>query len=66
LSNPDGTFDGVVTASVQLSYFEQLFKNVTLGPDGSITLSHMDGTVLMRWPFKEQFIGLNFRRARLC
>lgn len=65
LSNPDGSFDGIVTASVQLSYFEQLFKNVTLGPEGSITLSHMDGTVLMRWPFKEQYIGLNLSRAKL-
>ena len=65
LSNPDGTFDGVVTASVQLSYFEQLFKNVTLGPEGSITLSHMDGTVLMRWPFKEEYIGISLRGAKL-
>ena len=65
LSNPDGTFDGVVTASVELSYFEQLLKNVKLGPDGSITLSHIDGTVLMRWPFKEKYIGLNLPRAKL-
>ena len=65
ISNPDGSFDGVVTASLQLSYFEQLFKNVTLGPASSITLSHMDGTLLMRWPFINKYIGLDLGRTKL-
>ena len=50
---------------MQLSYFAQLFKNVKLGPEGSITPSHMDGTVLMRWPFKEKYIGINLGRTKL-
>jgi diguanylate cyclase (GGDEF)-like protein len=65
LSRPDGAFDGVVVATLRLSYFEDIFKKVALGPDGSITLSRSDGFVLMRWPFSEEYLGLNLGRAKL-
>jgi len=65
LSHPDGSFGGVAVASLRLSYFEQLFKNIALGPDGTVTLSRTDGIVLMRWPFKEEFIGLDLHSAKI-
>jgi hypothetical protein len=65
LLHPDGSFAGVAVATLQLSYFEKLFKNILLGPDGSITLSRLDGIVLMRWPFKEEYLGLDLSRAKL-
>jgi len=43
LSSSDGSFSGVVLASLRLSYFQQLFKNSALGPNGNITLSNIDG-----------------------
>ena len=65
LSYPDGSFAGVVMAGLRLSYFQQLFKSVALGPNSSITLLKSDGTVLMRWPYKEEFIGFDLSKAKL-
>jgi diguanylate cyclase (GGDEF)-like protein len=65
LSHPDGSFAGVVVGGLRLSYFEQLFKTVSLGADDTITLSSVDGTLLMRWPYHEGFIGRDLRGAQL-
>jgi len=65
LSSSDGSFSGVVLASLRLSYFQQLFKNSALGPNGNITLANIDSTVLMRWPYKQDLIGLNRSKATL-
>jgi diguanylate cyclase (GGDEF)-like protein len=63
LSNPDGSFAGVVVGSLKLSYFENLFKNAALGPNGNISLFHDDGTVIMRWPGPSGFVGRSFKSA---
>jgi diguanylate cyclase (GGDEF)-like protein len=65
LSRPDGSFAGVVVGGLRLSYFAQLFKTVSLGPDDTMTLSSTDGTLLMRWPYQEEFIGRNLKAAEL-
>ena len=65
LSHPDGSFAGIAIASLRLSYFENLFRNIALGPNSNITLSRKDGIVLMRWPFKEEYIGLDLHSAKL-
>ena len=65
LSRPDGSFAGVVVGGLRLSYFQELFKNISLGPNDNITLSSTDGTLLMRWPDKEAFIGRNLQGADL-
>jgi hypothetical protein len=42
LSHPDGSFAGVVVGGLRLSYFQELFKNISLGPNDNITLSSTD------------------------
>ena len=65
LSNPDGSFGGVVLSAMLQDYFESAFKDSSLGPGGSVTLVRSDGIVLMRWPYREDFIGSNIKRAAL-
>jgi hypothetical protein len=65
LSNPDGSFAGVVAGSVRLSYFQQLFKDASLGGNGNITLSRMDGALLMRWPYQESMLGRDLKGGEL-
>lgn len=65
MSRPDGSFAGVVVAKLRLSYFETLFANATLGDGGNITLASTDGTLIMRWPYKADLIGRNFRSSKL-
>ncbi|HEY4141823.1 MAG TPA: diguanylate cyclase [Pseudolabrys sp.] len=65
LSHADGSFAGVAVATLRLSYFEEMFKKISLGVDGSITLVRSDGIVLMRWPAPEEYIGSDLGRAKL-
>jgi signal transduction histidine kinase len=50
MSYPDGTFAGVVAASLRLNYVHDLFSQLNVGSQGSIALLRDDGTVLMRLP----------------
>ncbi len=59
LSNPDGSFAGVVGGVIQLEYFRQLFEAVGIRNDGTITLLSDDGTILMRHPSAPDLIGRN-------
>lgn len=63
LSAPDGSFAGVVSGTLRLSYFRDLFKRLKLGADDSITLMRDDGTVLMRDPYAENITGINLRNS---
>jgi diguanylate cyclase (GGDEF)-like protein len=65
LSHPDGTFAGVVLTAMLQDHFQALFKDVSLGPNGTVTLARTDGIVLMRWPFRQDFIGSSIKRAEL-
>jgi diguanylate cyclase (GGDEF)-like protein len=65
ISHADGSFAGVVVASLRMSYFESLLKDMTLGPNGHILVLRTDGTILMRWPYKAQFVGANLNNTQL-
>lgn len=57
LNNPDGSFAGVVTALIDQSYFNKFYHSVDLGNEGSITLVHRDGLILVREPVVAGAIG---------
>jgi diguanylate cyclase (GGDEF)-like protein len=65
LTHPDGSFACVVVGILRLEYFQNLFKNISLDPRSSVTLSRTDGTVLMRWPYRVEAIGKNIRHTAL-
>jgi signal transduction histidine kinase/DNA-binding response OmpR family regulator len=57
VSHDDGTFGGVVVASLRLSYFRDLLGQLAVGPPGTIAVLRTDGTVIMRMPFDRNDIG---------
>jgi diguanylate cyclase (GGDEF)-like protein len=59
ISNPDGSFAGVVAGTMRLSYFHDQFRKVNLAGDDSLTLISKNGIVLMRTPFNIDSIGLD-------
>ncbi len=63
INRPDGSFGGVVVGTMRLNYFRNLFSDVNLGSDGSLTLSLADGTLLMRRPYAAELIGTNQTRS---
>ncbi|WP_019906060.1 sensor domain-containing diguanylate cyclase [Methylobacterium sp. 77] len=59
LDRADGSFDGVVLGTLKLSYFTRLFDSIGLGREGAINLYLHDGTRIMRYPYKEEDIGVS-------
>lgn len=53
----DGQFAGVVVGTLLLSYFNSLFDQLNLGPQSSLNLLRMDGTVIARFPYVEANVG---------
>ncbi|WP_051391149.1 sensor domain-containing diguanylate cyclase [Paraburkholderia mimosarum] len=65
LSNPDGSFAGVVVGTMRLDYFQQLFSGVDIGTNGAVLLALADGTLLMRRPYDPALIGRNIAGSSL-
>jgi hypothetical protein len=59
ISKPDGSFGGVVLASLQLSYFSRLLDQIGLGRNGAINLYLRDGTRIVRHPYVGADVGAN-------
>jgi diguanylate cyclase (GGDEF)-like protein/PAS domain S-box-containing protein len=57
ISKPDGSFGGVAVGILQLDYFQSLFANLSLGPEGVVDLFQSDGTLVARKPFQLMTVG---------
>src|SRR3984885_11514609 len=53
----DGRFFGVVYASTDMKYFQELFRSTSMGEGYAISLLRKDGTLLTRYPMAGQ-IGM--------
>jgi PAS domain S-box-containing protein len=60
LVSAEGAFQGLMVAALEPTYFERLWRNVDVGPGGSIALFRRDGTLMMRSPFDEASMGRAF------
>jgi len=58
-NKPDGSFGGVVKASIPPRYFGNFFGRFDVGSKGTITLIHQNGAILSRYPYIERAIGSN-------
>ncbi len=52
-----GVFLGTVQAMIELRYFEDFYKTISLPENGSVTVFRRDGTVLFRHPAIEDVLG---------
>ena len=60
LEKPDGTFDGVVQAVVDLEEFQRVYKAIDLGQGSAVNLLRDDGTLFVRQPQIPQVVGRKF------
>jgi diguanylate cyclase (GGDEF)-like protein len=65
LTRANGSFAGVVSGSIRLSFFQDLFADLKLGDRSTIGLFRTDGTLLLRTPFNEADVGRDLRTASL-
>jgi two-component sensor histidine kinase len=63
LNHPDGSFAGVVGASISLGLFQHFFETFDIGRQGAITLASGDGTLFVRRPFDEQNVGRDISQS---
>jgi diguanylate cyclase (GGDEF)-like protein len=57
INRPDGSFGGVVMASLRLDFFGTFYDSFDLGRTGTIILALDDGTLLYRRPFQAAMVG---------
>lgn len=50
LDTPDGRFAGIIAGTIQLSYFSDLFRRLSLGPHEVVSLFREDGVLLAHAP----------------
>ena len=65
INHPDGSFAGVVLATIKMSYFTHYYSRFDIGDSGTIVLALNDATVLVRRPFVESMIGRSIANGML-
>lgn len=66
ITNPDGSFGGIVVAAVEPRYFKRFYKDLDIGEDSTIALLLADGTLLTRVPHHDETIGTTFADHPIC
>ncbi|ASU37740.1 hypothetical protein hmeg3_05135 [Herbaspirillum sp. meg3] len=64
-NKPDGSFGGVVVATIDMTYFENFYKTFDIGREGAIVLIRSDGILLYRRPMRDEFAGKNMTGTAL-
>ena len=65
LEYADGTFAGVVLATIDVRSFDRFYATFDIGRNGSISLMSSGGHMVGRLPFREAMIGDDFSGAPL-
>jgi two-component system, sensor histidine kinase len=65
LNNPDGSFAGIITAPIDLTYFAEIYRSIKPGANGSVILAQRDGTVVTREPPWDDAKGKILKNAPL-
>ncbi|MGE8100564.1 sensor domain-containing diguanylate cyclase [Pseudomonas fluorescens] len=63
IDHPDGSFAGVIAVTLSLEHFLKLYRTISVGQYGVISLTSSEGCLLVRYPFQEQDIGRDLSRA---
>ncbi|MDX1490170.1 MAG: ATP-binding protein [Pseudohongiellaceae bacterium] len=57
ITNPDGSFGGVVGTNLSLDYLARVYDELVSGAGATVGLVRSDGIILMRSPFDEDIMG---------
>lgn len=63
IDHPDGSFAGVISATLSIEHFLKLYRSIQVGQFGAISLTSSEGRLLVRYPFQEQDIGRDLSPA---
>jgi signal transduction histidine kinase len=57
LTGNNGSFNGIVSAAVDLTYFTDFYGAIGLGAGGAVSWLRTDGVLLLRQPFDDSYLG---------
>ncbi|MFC3608521.1 sensor domain-containing diguanylate cyclase [Stutzerimonas tarimensis] len=63
MNDPDGQFAGTALVTLRVATFLEQFRGVELGPNGVVTLMRADHAILIRQPFREAELYLDFSQG---
>lgn len=64
-NHPDGSFAGVVLATIDVAYFSEFYSKFDVGAHGSISLLSRDGILLARGPHLDDYVGRDMSSSPL-
>lgn len=53
ISNPDGSFAGIIMIAVRLAYISTFFSQIDMGENGTLVMVNTEGKILMRRPSQD-------------
>jgi signal transduction histidine kinase/ActR/RegA family two-component response regulator len=62
-NRPDGSFGGVVLATIKAQYFQDLYDKLQIGDNGAILLASLKGKLLVRRPFSDAHVGRDMTKS---
>jgi diguanylate cyclase (GGDEF)-like protein len=65
IEGPDGSFAGVVLATLNLAWFGRFYDSFDVGKNGTIVLGHDNGTLIYRRPFHDEQVGMDIRNGTI-
>ena len=65
LNLADGSFGGVVLATLDVDYFRRFYQSFDIGARGAVALISDQGVLMLRRPFDDQRVGSSLRDSRL-
>lgn len=64
-NHKDGSFAGVVAATIDVAYFSEFYRQFDIGSRGTVTLLNTDGILLARSAGDGSFVGRDMSATRL-
>jgi diguanylate cyclase (GGDEF)-like protein len=65
IETPDGSFAGVVLATLNLAWFGRFYESFDVGKKGTILLALDNGTLIYRRPFRDDQVGMDIRNGSI-
>jgi diguanylate cyclase (GGDEF)-like protein/PAS domain S-box-containing protein len=56
-NKPDGSFGGVVLATISSKYLSHFYEQFEIGRNSSVSITHGDGLMIARNPSNDKFVG---------
>jgi len=65
INGKDGSFLGIVLAAIETDDFTNFLRNIDIGEDSTVTVFRTDGSMILRQPMEDKYLGKTFKHLKL-